>query len=275
MEQRTLLEYVHSSGVKINASPGVLQGVKILGFRSHNGNRYTSQALQAAKPLYEGIKVNVNHPPHGQEKSPRDYRDRLGKVINVRLTESGLYGDFQYNPKHPLAEQLAWDAKHSPENLGFSHNAEGRGRKVGDEFLVEEILLVRSVDLVADPASTRGLFEAQPPAPSPQTTDQERRALQDENLSLRQEIALLQEQLQQLRTALEVEQALAEAQLPPPVVTELFRQTLLEARDPHTRQRLIEERKRLSGSVPTRPQSRALESYELPDAKTFAAKLQS
>lgn len=275
MKPKKLLEYVHSAGVNIDASPGLLRGVKILGLRSNNGNRYTSQALQTAQPLYEGIKVNVNHPPHGQEKSPRDYRDRLGKVVNVRVTETGLYGDFQYNPKHPLAEQLAWDAQHAPENVGFSHNAEGRGQKVGEEFLVEEIVSVRSVDLVADPASTRGLFEAQLPTPASETTEEERHILQEENLSLRQEIALLQEQLQELRTALEVEQAIAEAQLPAEAITELFRQTLLEARDAHTRQRLLQERKRFAGAIPLRPLSRPSEHYELPDAKTFAAKLQS
>ena len=70
-----------------------------------------------------------------------------------------MFGDFHFNPKHALAEQLVWDAGHAPENVGFSHNVQARTVRQGDETLVEAILKVHSVDLVADPATTCGLFE--------------------------------------------------------------------------------------------------------------------
>jgi len=47
--------------------------------------------------------------------------------------------------------------EHAPENVGFSHNVEARTTKQGEQVLVEEILKVQSVDLVADPATTRGI----------------------------------------------------------------------------------------------------------------------
>ena len=75
---------------------------------------------------------------------------------------TGLFADFHFNPKHALAEQLLWDAEHAPENVGFSHNVEARTARRGDHVVVEAITRVQSVDLVADPATTRGLFEAQP-----------------------------------------------------------------------------------------------------------------
>jgi hypothetical protein len=50
--------------------------------------------------------------------------------------------------------------ENDPRNVGFSHRAYGRGHHVGARYLVEEIAVVRSVDLVADPATTRGLFES-------------------------------------------------------------------------------------------------------------------
>jgi hypothetical protein len=71
----------------------------------------------------------------------------------------GLFGDFHFNPKHALAEQLAWDATHAPENVGFSHNVEARTTRQANQTVVEAILKVQSVDLVADPATTRGLYE--------------------------------------------------------------------------------------------------------------------
>ena len=49
----------------------------------------------------------------------------------------------------------------APENVGFSHNVEARTARRGDRLVVEAITRVQSVDLVADPATTRGLFEAQ------------------------------------------------------------------------------------------------------------------
>ncbi len=73
----------------------------------------------------------------------------------------GLFGDLLYNPKHALAEQLAWDAEHLPGNVGLSHNVLARTSTEGSQTIVEAILQVFSVDLVADPATTSGLFEWQ------------------------------------------------------------------------------------------------------------------
>ena len=183
-----LHEYCDSRGasLRVDRTAGVIRGIKILGLESRNGRRYAPDTLARAINLYEGAKVNVNHPkgpPHG----PRDYQDRIGVVRNVALRpDVGLFGDFHFNPKHALAEQLLWDAEHSPENVGFSHNVTARTKKEGDRVLVEEIVRVQSVDLVADPATTRGLFEAAPDAsaPSPPSSPPAADALPRETPSL-------------------------------------------------------------------------------------------
>jgi hypothetical protein len=109
--------------------------------------------------LYEGAKVNVNH-PRGNPTAPRDYQDRIGVIRNVAFrAESGLFGDLYYNPEHALAGQLEWDAEHSPESVGLSHNVLAQTAKHDRRIVVEGITQVLSVDLVADPATTRGLFE--------------------------------------------------------------------------------------------------------------------
>jgi hypothetical protein len=134
--------------------------VKVLGLESRNGRSYLPEALTQAAPLYEDAKVNVNH-ARGNPAGPRDYQDRIGTMRNVALRPNeGLFGDFHFNPKHALAEQLMWDAEHSPENVGFSHNVEARTARQGERVVVEAITRVQSVDLVADPATTRGLFES-------------------------------------------------------------------------------------------------------------------
>ncbi|GEM_PF-1523358 len=158
-----LTEYASSRGMspRVDRHNGRIFGVKVLGLESRNGRVYRPEAIAAAAPLYENVKVNVNHPktrPH----EARDYQDRLGCLRNVRATADGLFGDLYFNPHHPLADQLAWDAEHAPENVGLSHNVQARTRRYGDQVIVEAIESVTSVDLVADPATTRGLYESAP-----------------------------------------------------------------------------------------------------------------
>jgi len=158
----TLQEFFDSRGVpvQVDRQSGVIRGVKILGRRSRNGRTYPHETLSAAAGLYEDAKVNVNH-PKGNPAGPRDYQDRIGVIRNVVVRrEEGLFADFHFNPKHVLAEQLLWDAEHAPQNVGFSHNVQARVARRGEEIVVEAITRVQSVDLVADPATTRGLFES-------------------------------------------------------------------------------------------------------------------
>jgi len=158
----TLQEFVDSRGqaIRVDREAAVVRGVKILGLTSRNRRSYLAEALAKAACLYEGAKVHVNH-PKGQPGGPRDYQDRIGSIRDVAYRPGeGLFADFHFNPKHALAEQLLWDAEHAPENVGFSHNVEARTRTDDGQTVVEEIVKVQSVDLVADPATTRGLFEA-------------------------------------------------------------------------------------------------------------------
>jgi hypothetical protein len=163
-----LQEYANSSGVtlRVDRAAGVLRGVKLIGLESLNGRRYRPEALAAAIGLYEGAKVNVNH-PRQEPLAARDYRDRLGVVRQVEFRPGeGLFANLHFNPKHALAEQLAWDAEHSPRNVGFSHNVLARLTREGDATVVEAITHVQSVDLVADPAATQGLFEQAEASPA-------------------------------------------------------------------------------------------------------------
>jgi hypothetical protein len=155
-----LLEYADSRGValKVNREKGIIHGVKILGRISKNGREYTPEALRRASGLYEGIRVNVDHA--GSPTDRRSYKDRIGALEQIQVRDDGLYGDLRFNPKHALAEQLLWDAENSPQNVGMSHDARGRTSRVGGKTIVEEIEAVKSVDLVADPATTAGLFES-------------------------------------------------------------------------------------------------------------------
>ncbi len=161
--QESIQEFMCTPGcnIKIDREQGILHGIKIIGTQSRNGRVYPNNTLREAMPLYENTKVNLDH-PEGNPRQPRSYQDRFGLIRNVRLKENdGLYGDFRFNPKHPLAEQLLWDAENAPENVGFSHNVEAIIRREDTNVIVEKIVSVRSVDIVTDPATTSGLFESE------------------------------------------------------------------------------------------------------------------
>ncbi|MDX1961832.1 MAG: hypothetical protein SFX18_01685 [Pirellulales bacterium] len=214
-----LIEYAAalSATSRIDRAANCLRGVKVLGLNSTNGRQYTPTALEQAVPLYANGKVNINHPkgaPHG----PRDYQDRLGHLQNVRYEPArGLYADLCYNPRHPLAEQLLWDAEHAPSQVGLSHNVMARTRREGETLIVEEILSVQSVDLVADPATTRGLFEAEPSptleviAPAAQLA-----LLEADNQRLQAELQSAQTAERLARRRLLIARALRSAGLPDP-----------------------------------------------------------
>lgn len=293
---QAILEFVDSRGtaLRVDDRAGVIRGVKILGLASRNGRRYLPAALEGAVALYEGAKVNVNH-PKGAPNAPRDYQERIGVLRNVALRDAdgagggadgaghggdagrgGLFGDLHYNPRHALAEQLAWDARHAPENVGLSHNVLAVTARRGEETVVESIERVQSVDLVADPATTRGLFEQADAARSADAAGRAARAVWLAELSLDElrsargdlvesiletamsEIAELRADVDRLRAEKSIVERrarlktlLAEFELPDPdldgpgsraIVSDEFLRAALAAADEAALRRIVEER---------------------------------
>lgn len=161
--EKDVLEFAPTSGpLRVDREQGIIYGAKIVGLVSGNGQRYRPEALQRAKPLYEGAKVNINHPSRLRPGDDRKAEDRFGKLKNVRDAEDGLYADVHYLKSHPMANRVA-DAAENPELsdvFGFSQNARVTESLENGQVVYESITRVRSVDLVADPATTRGIFES-------------------------------------------------------------------------------------------------------------------
>jgi hypothetical protein len=151
-------ESLSVSGVgKVDREACVVKDVKVCGLQSANGRRYSRDALRNATRLYEGARVFFDH-PEGRENT-RKFRERFGRLVNVRSTADGLTADLKYNPRHPQADQFLWLAENDPAGMGLSHNAEGSGRRDGDGVLVEAITRVHSVDIVDGPATNFSLYE--------------------------------------------------------------------------------------------------------------------
>lgn len=142
---------------------GVVRNVKILGKLSKNRrSTYPVEVMREAVNLYEGAKSDIDHlrdPAQGTS-----FFKRFGVIRNPRVVNEEIRADYHFNPKHPAAEQFVWAVENQPQSIGFSHVAHVRWKNTKDGRVAEKIEAVRSVDLVADPATTGGVFEDVDPA---------------------------------------------------------------------------------------------------------------
>jgi hypothetical protein len=165
--------YAAGPGLKIDKEAAVIYGVKLGGRFSPNchkikgvteGTEYTPAAYKGALGLYENRKVYPEHAPP-DKRGPFDY---LGVIRNARYDDAAdcPRGDFHYRKSHPHAAQLVEDVERGMGGFGFSHHIPHggyKGRVLGRRFVVESITDIKSVDLVADPATTRNLWEHREP----------------------------------------------------------------------------------------------------------------
>ena len=96
-----LQEFCDSRGsaLRVDRGAGVIRGIKILGLRSRNAREYKPEALARAVGMYEGAKVNVNH-PKGHPLAPRDYQE----TRSSRFARHRAPGTHDY---HGLVERRA------------------------------------------------------------------------------------------------------------------------------------------------------------------------
>src|SRR5574337_1960275 len=89
--------------VKLDKAKGILRDVKVLGFTSVKKRNYQRNAVEKALPLYDGIRVNLDH-VRGDGPDLRapavSIRNRFGRLFAPRLEPDGLYANLRYNPKH-------------------------------------------------------------------------------------------------------------------------------------------------------------------------------
>ncbi|MCA9261772.1 MAG: hypothetical protein KDA61_21290 [Planctomycetales bacterium] len=116
--------------------------------------------MRNAACLYEGVAVNLEHPRRAND--PRAVADQVGVLANVKFDGAALRGDLRLFKSHPLCELILERAAAGGSGLGLSHNADGDTRRQSGTLVVERITRVRSVDVVANPATNKSLFESRP-----------------------------------------------------------------------------------------------------------------
>jgi hypothetical protein len=145
------------AGCRVDREAGVIRGVRICGMRSNNGRSYPWGSGLTNHSIYEGRPVNAGHNRSGGDVPPEA---RLGWLRNVRHDEGGPRADLHVLKSHRLAESVFEAAERNPGLYGLSHVALCKTRWSGGQEIIESIERVDSVDLVSDPATTRGLYES-------------------------------------------------------------------------------------------------------------------
>jgi hypothetical protein len=151
--------------VRVDRDAGMLYDVLVLGEQSLNGTHYATEVRAKAIPLFEnaGFKVNLAHQADRSLKGmykPTEFTRRIGKLQNIHDTPGGIRADLKILKKHPWAEVIFESAEEMPDMFGLSpvmvgvvgpKDANGR-----EECM--SIQHVKCVDVVADPGTTKSLF---------------------------------------------------------------------------------------------------------------------
>lgn len=143
------------AGTRVNRTAGTIDGVLICGTASANGRDYPARVLRRDFAVYEGRPVNCDH---GREST---VDRRFGWFSHVYPGPDGRpRGRLNCLKSHPMYARVMEAAERNPALFGFSHVALCDTRPgPGGREVVEAIRAVESIDLVAQPATTKGLFE--------------------------------------------------------------------------------------------------------------------
>lgn len=158
----TAVERAPFASSKVNREAGYIDGVLICGVTSRNEREYPIPVLRRDYAKYEGAAVNCDHAD--QSTTER----RLGWFTDVKPGDDGRpRGRLNLLKSHPMAERVFEAADRRPELFGMSHVAVCGTKRVNGRETVESINKVLSIDLVADPATTKSLYESFNPTEQP------------------------------------------------------------------------------------------------------------
>lgn len=142
---------------RLDTAAGIARGVVVCGPVSLNGRDYPDAVRDRDKHVYDRSQVFVDH-----SDKERGVREWFGELRNprTRVSDRRTIADLHY-PKHSdFTAQFEERATKFPRSFGFSHVAVCESKRVNGRQVIEAIKRVESVDLVAKPATTAGLYES-------------------------------------------------------------------------------------------------------------------
>ena len=162
---------------KFDSTNLVLEGTVVLGPTSLNGRIYPTEVQKKAVGVFEGAKAYMNHPTKHVMSEARDVKDYIGIHKNVRVKGDKTYSDLHLVNNETVQKHILpiLEDKTHHSSVGNSIVARATMEKGKDGiYTVTEIHAARSIDLVSEPGTTKGLFESHSP-----TTEEKEMELKD------------------------------------------------------------------------------------------------
>lgn len=143
-------------------SNNTVSGVVLFGTSKNANNRvYTDNAVDNLVTLAEGNKAFVDHPTERELKNRqgvRSVRDFMGTFKNARRDNDKIRADLTVRESYKgLISDII---KMAPKDVGFSINAQVRVKENEEQEVIEEVVRLRSCDLVSQAATVSGIFES-------------------------------------------------------------------------------------------------------------------
>ena len=158
----TAIERAPFASTRVDREAGHIDGVLICGVQSRNGRDYPTSVLSRDYARYEGAAVNCDHADESTVGR------RLGWFSDVKPGADGRpRGRLNLLKSHPMSAAVFEAAERNPSLFGMSHVAVCGTKRINGRETVESINKVLSIDLVADPATTKSLYESYHPTGQP------------------------------------------------------------------------------------------------------------
>ena len=152
-----------SMEASIDKTNHIVKNVCVFGSRhSLNGYTYQDKAIESLGGFTNGAKFFINHPSESElqdRDGTRDIRHWAGVFFNARQESDKVFADLKVRPAY---FDLVYDvATMQPNGVGNSINSRVKvfQNEKGEESIVDMDHL-KSIDLVADAATTTSLFES-------------------------------------------------------------------------------------------------------------------
>jgi len=155
MQSKSIIwESFQEKPLKVDRERGIVHDVLICGRTSKNNRVYLETAF--SPEVYEGKTVFENH------ATERKVGDGIGTIKNVRIIKGLPYGDFHLMKSHRLYEYIMECSENNVPMFGLSHhaNCQLRSDRKSGQTIVEKVVECQSVDLVANPGTTRTVYES-------------------------------------------------------------------------------------------------------------------
>lgn len=278
--------------LEIDREAGLVKNMPLNGLRNESQNRrYSEAAFKDAVGKFTGAPYYVDEGVHEQFDENPSPRNMIGMVDNAYYDADSqvMRGDVKIRDDQQewffsLVEDMPQAAGNSSVMLGLQDNS------VKEEQFIVEIVDVRRVDLVSRPGTLQGLHdssddsnleEGEEPMLEDLTAEklhdsrpdlveeilsQEKgeeavEELRDSNQELRSQVDELETEIRERDRKETIADMISDSELPERVVTDLFREQLMDAEDEEAMQALIDERMELVGEL-DQPESRERDIFD-------------